>query len=402
MKNIWSGSIPVDNIDTMSERVNKVAKRAAKVGFPAPTLTLGKQWDQPQYEPDTESGELRITHYVKMVDVSIDAPDTLRLSGWEFIATVTGIEQQDKTIAPFLTYVPGAERVELPFTVVNWCDHCKTARQRTNTYVVMHPEQGVKQVGSTCLKDFLGHNPSEIVGYLDAIYSLPVGEDEIDGWRGSSIRFYDPAEVLDYAARVVVKAGYISKAKAEEEYKTSTGELVREFLTSRGNAYNNLAGEYPDSEQSSELVVATIAAIGESKAYDGWEADVVTLAKAKGIQWRHVGIVASAVILGLRKQERKAQAAAKGESNFIGQPGERITIKVKVTMKREFEGQFGPTYVIRMLANESDDLLWFASWSDKTMAINEGDEFTITGTIKKHELDKRSERPTTVLTRCKF
>jgi hypothetical protein len=158
---------------------------------------------------------------------------------------------------------------------------------------------------------------------------------------------------------------------------------------------------YPADDAAQALYDATYEAIEQSTSYNEWEADVVRLAKADGVQWKHVGILASAVILGLRKQERKAMSQAKGESNFIGAKGDRITIPVKVTMKREFDGQFGPSFLIRMLANEHDDLIWFASWSETVDAISEGDEFTIVGTVKNHELDKRTDRPTTVLTRCK-
>lgn len=401
MKNIWSGTIPVDSLDTMAERVNKVAKRAAKIGFPVPTLRMGKTSQRPVYEPDWK-GDLQISHYVEIIDVAIEAPDTLKLAGWEFVGTVSGIEVDGK-VEPFTTFVPGVgPEVRLAGMPgkVNWCDHCKTVRQRTNTYIVFNGTE-FKQVGSSCLKDFTGHGAAEIVGYLDAIYDLPLDEDEVEGWYGSAIRFYNPREVIGFAARIVAKAGYISKAKAEDEGLNSTGELVREFLSCRGADYRKMDEDYPLDEAAQALYDATFEAVENSYATSEWEQDVVRLAKADGVQWRHVGILASGVILGLRKRERAAQAQAKGESNFIGSKGERITIPVKVTLIREFEGMYGPTFVIRMLANESDDLVWFASWSETVQALNEGDELTITGTIKNHELDKRTDRPTTVLTRCK-
>jgi hypothetical protein len=199
----------------------------------------------------------------------------------------------------------------------------------------------------------------------------------------------------------VAKAGYISKAKAEDEGLNSTGELVRAFLSCRGAEYRRMDEDYPLDDAAQALYDATFEAVEQSTSYNEWEADVVRLAKADGIQWRHVGILASAVILGLRKRERKAEAQAKGESNFIGAKGDRITIPVKVTLIREFEGMYGPTFVIRMLANEHDDLVWFASFTPLVESLSEGDELTIVGTVKNHELDKRTDRPTTVLTRCK-
>ena len=37
------------------------------------------------------------------------------------------------------------------------CEHCGLRRRRTRTYVVVHTDSGeVRQVGSGCLRDFLG------------------------------------------------------------------------------------------------------------------------------------------------------------------------------------------------------------------------------------------------------
>lgn len=400
MKNIWSGTIPVDGLETLAEKVGKVAKRATKIGFPVPVLVLGKKGQRPLYEPDWK-GELQITRYVEIVDVAIEAPDTLRLSGWEFIGTVSAVEFDGK-VAPFITFLPGVERpVHSDFAqTVNWCDHCGTVRARTNTYLVTDGAE-VKQVGSTCLKDFTGHNASEIVGYLDYIFDLPMDEDEIEGMFRSAVQFYNPLEVIGFASRVVAKAGYVSKAKAEEEGRTSTGEVVRAFLSCRGKEFNRMNDEYPLDDAAQAIYDATLQAVEKSTSFNEWESDVVRLSKSTGVQWRHVGILASAVILGLRLRERKAQEQAKGESNFLGQKGERLTLDVKVTLIREFEGMYGPTFVIRMLSGESDELVWFASWSETVQNLNEGDELTIVGTVKNHELDKRTDRPTTVLTRCK-
>ena len=39
---------------------------------------------------------------------------------------------------------------------VSECDHCGTTRRRSATYLVEHEDGSRKQVGSSCMADFLG------------------------------------------------------------------------------------------------------------------------------------------------------------------------------------------------------------------------------------------------------
>lgn len=384
---LWSGNIPADATDIVGERIARIVKRAQKHSFPAPSLVLG----EPFFEVSPEG------QGIQMVPASIVADGALKLGDYAFIGTVSALGNGE----PFVTYAPGAARLPgIESTLeVNYCGHCQTVRDRKDTYLVSTADNdGVVQVGSSCIKDFLGYDPAIIVGWLDAIEHLSISDDEITGWTRSATRYYEVVDILDMASRLVSKRGYVSKQKAEDENSSSTGELLRGWL-STGNR-RSIEDNYPVTVESATLFNATVDAIRGSDGANEWESDIVRLFNAGAVQWRHVGILGSAVILGLRTQERKA-VADKGESNFIGSVGERLEFSdVRVTLKRGYDGQFGQSFVIRMSVNESDDLLWFASWSETTNALNEGDILTLVGTVKGHELDKRSERPTTVLTRC--
>ena len=287
------------------------------------------------------------------------------------------------------------------FATVNHCDHCNTDRQRRDTYVVHKNGEGYKQVGSSCIRDFTGHDPAAIVGWLDSVGHLQFGAEEIMAWAATATRFYSPTEVLGIAARVVAKAGYVNKQTAEEQNRESTGGIVRDWLSANPTRIRELNNRYPNTTEAIALYHVARQAIFLAPTDNDWVRDVQQLFAASGIQWRHVGILASGVILGLRQQERKAYEA-KSPSHFIpGAIGDRIDIPVKVTMKRSFEGSYGERFLIRM-DNNGDDVIWWASWSETTANIKEGDEFIIRGTIKSQELDRRTERPTTELTRCQI
>lgn len=381
---LWSGSIPVDAKDIVESRVERIARRAQRQGFPVPTIRYDGEYS-------VKVDELTSVDYVSL---DIIADGALRLGDWEFVGTVSELEGGE----PFVTYAPGVERVDNTFATVNYCDHCQTVRYRNDTYIVRNDEGVTKQVGSTCIKDFTGHSPAAIVGWLSAVDSISFSEDEVSGWGRSATRFYDPASIIGIASRIVSKAGYVSKQKAMDEDRAATGELVRSWLTARTTELRKFEEAYPADDEALALEEATMQAIVTGTATSDWMADIIRLAKATGVQWRHVGILGSAVILGLRTQEDKVVREQRGESNFIGTKGERITLTdVRVTLKRGYENAYGQGYVIRM-SHGDNDLLWFGS-GYAAESVEEGDVITLTATVKNHELDKRSERPTTVVNR---
>lgn len=389
---LWSGNIPTDATDIVAERIARIVKRATKHGFPVPSLVLGT----PFFEVSPEDGQ-----GIQMVPATIVADGALKLGDYTFIGTVASLG--DGTA--FITYAPGAPTfpgLDARLTV-NHCDQCHTNRDRKDTYLVTMPGKRLYQVGSSCIKDFLGYDPALIAGYLKSIEDLRISDEEIGGWNRNAVKFYSVDDVLLFAARIVTKIGYVSKAKAEEEDRISTGETLRDWLSASPKYERELSERFPLDHDAVTLVNTTVTEILNATGGSEWVTDIKTLYAAKRIQWRHVGILGSAVILGLRTQERKVteKVEARGESHFIGEVGQRLEFTdVTILFKRLHEGDYGTSFILRMSVNESDDLFWFASWSEKTAALNEGDVINLVGTVKRHELDKRTERETTVLTRC--
>jgi len=100
------------------------------------------------------------------------------------------------------------------------------------------------------------------------------------------------------------------------------------------------------------------------------------------------------MIIAHQKQEQNA------ESCHIGEPGKRMTLKVKVTKILPKEGNYGVIYITNMLAfcNKSgfaDQITWFASKND----MEPGKTYTIKCTVKSHGKYKGQKQ--TIVTRCK-
>ena len=390
MLTIWTGFVPTDSIGIVEARVERLANRARRQGFPVPSLTAGVS------ERRDVGGIIK-----DWTEITIEAEGRLALGNYEFVGTIARLE--DGT--PFVTYAPGVDRHldgDWKPEHVNYCDHCKTLRDRNDTYIVRGSD-GYHQVGSTCIKDFTGHSASAITGWLSAYEDLSISDEDIEGWSRSATRFYPTTSIISIAARLASRGGYISRAKGEMEGRIPTAQLVRNWLTATGREMREWHEDYPATDDSEKLYNDTMTVLEnpDPNNTSDWYNDIVTLVQAGGVQWRHVGIVSSAVILGMRQQERRS-VEARPESNYFGEVGERLTMEhVKVMLKRGFEGAYGFSYVLRFDVG-GNDAVWFASASNATDELEEGDIITLTATVKKHETDSRSHRPTTILTRGKF
>lgn len=382
MNILWKGLVPTDSIDIVKERIEKMQKRAERIGFPAPTLDIGFT----ELEDDG----------IEWTEVTI-LGEPLRLGDHTLVGTIAALEDGE----PFITYAPGAERApENTVQSVNACDACGQYRNRIDTYLVVDAAKQYTQLGSTCVKDYLGHDPSLITAYLKMVEDVRL-DDEVEGWAMSATRFYPVRDIVTAAARVVVQTGYVNKQKALDEDTTSTVEHVRNILTASGRALKHVNEDFPITDEVEVIVDNTFDAVEAMVPTNEWQADIARLFTQRGVQWRHIGITASAVILAMRKRE--SEAVSTGESEFMWQKDERVTFDATLTLKRGFDGAFGYSYILRMTpVGTTNDVLHFGTATVQTDALEEGKVYTVAATVKNHELDKRTERPTTVITRAKY
>lgn len=156
-----------------------------------------------------------VHHKVYSVHISGSRPS---LNGWQFVAKI--LHGQDDSGQPLNTLLtaPGQEELHPKFRTSDPdCEHCGLSRNRKDTYVLHHPEKGYTQVGSSCLKDFLGHtNPHLLASYLDSLHNFneEITHDAIDPQGGRGERHYS-GDVFDaLAAFIVDRFGYLSAAQA--------------------------------------------------------------------------------------------------------------------------------------------------------------------------------------------
>ena len=100
------------------------------------------------------------------------------------------------------------------------CDHCGWKRNRNHSVLLREIETGKHiQVGSTCVKDFFGIDPSGFMFMASIKFDNILGginEEKSWGDKGNSFYGYELMDVLSYSAAAIAKWGWLSKSKAWE------------------------------------------------------------------------------------------------------------------------------------------------------------------------------------------
>lgn len=130
--------IPASNRAMVEEKIAKLNKRAIKLGMDPIVL----EWDRPIISDNDQM----------LFPVELTGPLTVSFAGWQFVATLQHLPTGENIVRCI------SDEFVIPVDYHNSgsaCQHCNTNRYRRDTYVVRHENGEYKQVGSTCIKDFL-------------------------------------------------------------------------------------------------------------------------------------------------------------------------------------------------------------------------------------------------------
>lgn len=318
----------------------------------------------------------------KIMEVFVACPEP-KLNGWDFVARIDHAYEAGNIVRNTgLHALPEEYRERGPV-----CDHCGHKRMRRDTFVVFKEGEGYKQVGSSCLKDFLGHGDADRIAKLAEllanIHSFMRGSYEFDDAAGlvnrSNILM---STYLAHVAQQILTYGFISKKQAFETNRDSTAEL----------ALINYNSRKPISMEAADLAAMALAwaeSLDETQTeplndylHNAW-----VVANAPMIEPRSTGIAASIVGVYYRNNQPKALPSA-----HVGVVGEKLEIEVEVLDTRRLDT--GST-LVTMRDRSGNCLKWFATGKAPLRGVQQ----RISATVKAHNTFKGKHE--TILTRCK-
>lgn len=385
------------------EKLNKVAKKlgCADISFEV----VGEDFKEVKvrnydgtYVIDWIDGKPEYkTEIIKMLTVELTA-EVPKLNGWEFIATL-----QHEESGTIVRTVPDVDFDASDYhNATTWCDQCKTNRLRKDTYLVRHVDDGdVKQVGSDCLKDFVGHkNAHVLMGYLEMLAEWDKGLNEAGpgGFNGGVYTL--TKELLDVSCAVVRVKGWVSKLRAKE-WQTPTAWEVNHIL------WPVTITDYI-KQLRKDCAVTTID-LDKSAKIAEWVSELVpdndylhNLKVAVDCEYtnvRNIGIVVSAVAAYDRTQRIARDIKEVKVSEWVGEVGQKLDLDLILKHAQQIESNFG--YSMLYILEDADGNVFktFYSGMNRIDAAI-GDSVKVKGTVKSHS-DYNGKKDT-MLTRCKF
>jgi hypothetical protein len=401
-----------DSLPWLAKKFEKMSKIAREVGAVPPTYKIVREEFKEDKKFDEALGQWVSDGFHKEYVVTVDG-EAPKLAGWSFIATITWTKDGN-----LINHVPGTEesvpehfRTDPPY-----CDYCKLSRKRVDSFIVRNDNTGeYKQVGRNCLAKFLGYsNPERVAQYATWLADLGSDineqEEKLSSGGGHS-DYRDLVEFLTMVVAVTERDGWVTQAAAQSNPNLRPSIIEVEHQLDRHvdwHKYPNIGRKITPTDEQRDRALAALAFVRSDafKTDNDYKHNLKISTASDMFHRKASGVVASLINFHgrdqewertrrIQREEAEKRKAEMTKSDFVGEVGERITVPVTVVRTREVGGQFGVSYMYRMLDADGDIYVWFSS----NNVLDDGKTYNLTGTVKKHETYNDIKQ--TVLTRCK-
>jgi len=393
------------NFEAFEKNLKKLAQKALKLGVAPPSFEATGLKTVTSYHPND------IGHFspIKTLfyEISLSPGEAVKYQGWKFIGVLEAIEEGQNIVKA----VPGEEIPSSFRVVTEQCDHCNVTRWRKATYLVQHENGDIKQVGSSCIKDFLGHRDAQAIAAYASLL----------------IAFYDGCDGRDDEEEYCVRFGSGFCGLDIEAYLCHVSASIREYgWTSRGQSYENSTandaldryfrlGDYDPkvsknegvalwSEKDTLLVKKALAWINDKKEKGSHDTlneymwNLCLAASKDEVRVQHTGILASLISTYTREEERilKRELETKNAvpSEYFGEIKTRYDLVLSCINVHCYETAWGTTAIHNFLDEKGTSFVWFSS----SKILDQGSSYSLKGTVKKHQEYNGAKQ--TVLTRC--
>jgi hypothetical protein len=381
----------VGHTDKIDRKLTAMNKRLAKLGAPAATVTYGPVVELTETDPETG-----YTHRWDAFETVTVTGVAAKFAGWTPVASLdhTFVTETGDDEA-FVSMFPGAVEAEIALpvefrTVGPLCGHCHTDRLRKTTVVFVSDDGEWINVGTSCLRDFIGITPATILWLRESLASF----DDDDEYRPPREAFEpDLTDVLRLAAAVTSVFGFVRSAEPG-----ATKETVNELL-GRPSKVTREITNHPEwgaawaaSEATAEGIKTWIADKVAAGNTNDYIANASLAIRANRASPRTIGLLVSLPFAYSRAMgelaERKAKAAAGADSVHIGEIGEKMVIRpVTIIRAIRVETMYGVSVRVTGLTADGNKVTTFGS--GETLFRVDADEIVEwRGTVKAHKSDE--------------
>ena len=408
-QDVQTFKIPKWNFEVFEKKFESLVRKAKKLGCEEPTFKVIQEVDEFR-TIDLGGDELGRPYAkrmkVRFIEIEISGP-SVEVNGWDFVASIEHTEAGNaiKKVSGYEGDIPVSYREGNPT-----CDHCKTRRNRKDSFLVTDHNGNWMQVGRTCLGDFLGRDPKNLVFGLGFWSSIRDIQDEEWSFGGG----YCPitvgfGEFITGVYHNVRKHGWLSKSAAYQLYSeeaiptaqrawcltTPTMSVKDEAI--RLSEYKTIKDE--DREKAEKAIYWTRETLSSKDVAQrsDYEQNLFIALSKPSVDHKDSGIVASLVIGYNRslEDEIKRQEFAKKSNEWIWEEGQRVKdVKLTLVKQRSVESDFGVS-VLHMFEDEvGNSVQWWGSapFDDGENEAEIGDTCQASWTVKKYNTYKERKQ----------
>jgi hypothetical protein len=379
---LWVGYAP-----KIEKKVIAMNRRLAKLGAPAATVTFG-----PIVELSETDEATGYTHRWDAFETVTVTGYSAKFAGWTPIASLdhTFVTETGDTEA-YVSMFPGAVETdtELPVEFRNvgpLCGHCNTNRLRKTTVVFVSDTGEWLNVGTSCLRDFIGITPATILWLNNSLASF----DDDDEYRPPA-EAYEPdlTEVLRLAAAVTSIWGFTRSADDGATKWTVTELLGRpNKITREIKNHPEWDAAWAASAETAEGIKTWIADKVEAGNASDYIANASLAIRANRASPRTIGLLVSLPFSYSRAMgelaERNAKAEAGTDSVHVGEVGEKMVIRpVTILRSIKVETMYGVSVRVTGLTEDGNKVTTFGS-GETLFRVDTDDIVEWRGTVKAH------------------
>jgi hypothetical protein len=359
------------------EKIEKLGKKAAKlVGEKVFCTVIGYHFLDGEGHSNLQK--------MKIYEVFVAHPE-VKLNGWQFVARIDHSQEAGNVVrvVPGMT-LPDRFRTSTRHT----CEHCNERRYRRDTFVLANAETGsYKQVGSSCLKDFTGHDGAVKLAKIAEMLAIIGDYSRGIGFGGSGAhtdyRWISTRMFMALCADAVTKHGWVSASAAKQHGWTSTVARADKLML-------NHTAPSADGICIADKAIEWAEAFGDDGAQlNDWQHNSRTIAQSDALEPRHLAIAAS--IVGVFWSKFVKPPAIASVSNYVSAVGDKLTINV--TLKAAIRGERSTRHIFE--DRNGNVLVWFAFNEDFAADGLTGESFDICCTVKNHS-EYRGKKQTLV------
>ena len=410
-------------------KLDKLNKKAVKWHVPPLELKVNRIEDKKINRKGPWGDEPTIIQKIYHVSIIGDPP---KVEGYTFIGKV----QHTPGGENLLNIAPSSPIKNLPDiyrTVKGVCDVCKQNRERFNTFILRVDKEDLErfadkkvgdliQVGSACLKRFLpGISVDALIGYaqmIEILRNIAGGGDNDDDYddyeqfeRGSPNPFrghIDTDTLMKYIALAYSARGeYVPKSKAGYNKISTADDALHTLFDRNGKTFvsKQLAKNPILANQAKEIATKAVHwmkqqdfnEMGKNKPeMANYFGNLNIVAHAPSVSVKNVGYLGGVFQSYLYHERTKAQSEVGPGKKYIGKVGQRVNFNGLVKDQKAFPNQFsGGTVILYKFEDlDGNNIQW---WANKNMNFVVGQRYSLSGLVKKQEVDKWTKTPTTTI-----